>query len=49
VIGALAYQFLQNGLVMMNVNVYAQAAVNGIVLIAAITVSMDRRKIGIMK
>ena len=49
VLGALAYQFLQNGLVMMNVNVYAQAAVNGIVLIAAITVSMDRRKIGIMK
>jgi ribose/xylose/arabinose/galactoside ABC-type transport system permease subunit len=49
VIGALAYQFLQNGLVMMNVNVYAQAAVNGIVLIAAITVSMDRRKIGIIK
>lgn len=49
VIGALAYQFLQNGLVMMNVNVYAQAAVNGIVLIAAITVSMDRRKIGIVK
>ncbi len=49
VIGALAYQFLQNGLVMMNVNVYAQSAVNGIVLIIAITASMDRRKIGIMK
>jgi ribose/xylose/arabinose/galactoside ABC-type transport system permease subunit len=49
VIGALAYQFLQNGLVMMNVNVYAQAAVNGVVLVAAITASMDRRKIGIIK
>jgi ribose transport system permease protein len=49
VIGALAYQFLQNGLVMMNINVYALNAVNGIVLIAAITASVDRKKIGIIK
>ena len=49
IIGALAYQFLQNGMIMMNVNVYAQAAVNGVVLIAAVTASMDRSKIGIIK
>lgn len=48
-IGALAYLLVQNGLVMMNVNVYAQAAVNGIVLIVAITVSIDRRKMEIIK
>ena len=49
IIGALAYQFLQNGMIMMSINVYAQAAVNGVVLIAAVTASMDRTKIGIIK
>ncbi len=49
VIGAIAYQFLQNGMILINLNVFAQSAVNGVVLIAAVTLSMDRKKIGIIK
>lgn len=48
-IGALIVAGLNNGMVYMNINPYIQGAVNGVVLIAAVAVTMDRRKIGIIK
>ncbi len=48
-IGTLALTFLANGMVIMNINVFAQQAVNGIVLILAVALSMDRKKMGIIK
>jgi ribose transport system permease protein len=48
-IGAVALTFLANGMVIMNINVFAQQAVNGIVLIIAVALSMDRKKMGLIK
>jgi ribose transport system permease protein len=47
--GTLIVTALNNGLVLMQVNPYAQSAVNGIVLIAAVALTIDRKKIGIIK
>jgi ribose/xylose/arabinose/galactoside ABC-type transport system permease subunit len=35
--------------VLLNVNPYAQGAVNGILLIIAVALTLDRKKIGIIK
>jgi ribose/xylose/arabinose/galactoside ABC-type transport system permease subunit len=48
-IGALVVTALNNGMVLMQINPYVQGAVNGIVLIGAVTATMDRKKIGIIK
>jgi len=48
-IGALVVTALNNGMVLMQINPYVQSAVNGIVLILAVAVTMDRQKIGMIK
>lgn len=48
-IGALVVTALKNGMVLMQIDPYIQDAVNGIVLIGAVTATMDRKKIGIIK
>lgn len=48
-IGALVVTALNNGMVLMHINPYVQGAVNGAVLIAAVAITMDRQKIGIIK
>jgi ribose transport system permease protein len=47
--GALIVTALNNGMVLMKVSPYLQNAVNGIVLIAAVSATIDRKKIGIIK
>lgn len=49
VLGALIISALNNGMVMMRVNPFAQDAVNGIVLIAAVAMTIDRKKLGFIK
>jgi ribose transport system permease protein len=49
VLGTLIVVALGNGMVLMNVNPYVQKAVNGVVLILAVAVTIDRKKIGIIK
>lgn len=48
-LGALIISCLNNGMVMMHVNPYAQEAVNGIVLITAVALTIDRKKLGFIK
>ncbi len=48
-LGALIISALNNGMVMMRVNPYAQEAVNGLVLIAAVALTIDRKKLGFIK
>jgi ribose/xylose/arabinose/galactoside ABC-type transport system permease subunit len=48
-LGALIVTALNDGLVLMQVNPYAQQAVNGVVLIAAVALTIDRRKLGFIK
>jgi len=48
-LGALIVTALNDGLVLMNVNPYAQQAVNGLVLIGAVALTLDRRKLGFIK
>ncbi|WP_455383126.1 ABC transporter permease [Salinispira pacifica] len=48
-LGALIITALNNGLVMMKVNPYAQDAVNGLVLIIAVALTIDRKKLGFIK
>lgn len=48
-IGAMTVTVLRSGMVLMNINPYVQGAVNGIVLIVAVTITMDRKKISIIK
>lgn len=47
--GALILAVLNNGMVLMAVNPYAQQAVNGVVLIVAVALTLDRRKLGFIK
>jgi ribose/xylose/arabinose/galactoside ABC-type transport system permease subunit len=47
--GALIVTALNDGLVLMQVNPYAQQAVNGVVLIVAVALTIDRRKLGFIK
>ena len=48
-IGAMTVTVLRSGMVLMNINPYVQGAVNGVVLIVAVTITMDRKKISIIK
>ncbi len=47
--GTLIVTALNNGMVLMKISPYVQSAVNGIVLIGAVTLTIDRKKIGIIK
>jgi len=49
ILGALIVSALNNGLVLMHVNPFIQQAVNGVVLITAVAVTMDRSKLGFIK
>jgi ribose/xylose/arabinose/galactoside ABC-type transport system permease subunit len=48
-LGALIVTALNDGLILLNVNPYAQEAVNGLVLVTAVTLTIDRRKLGFVK
>lgn len=48
-LGTLVLAVLNNGMVLMAVNPYAQTAVNGIVLIIAVALTLDRGKLGFIK
>lgn len=48
-LGALILAVLNNGMVLMAVNPYAQTAVNGVVLIVAVALTLDRKKLGFIK
>jgi ribose/xylose/arabinose/galactoside ABC-type transport system permease subunit len=48
-LGAVIVTALNDGLVLMDVNPYAQQAVNGVVLIAAVALTIDRKKLGFIK
>jgi len=49
VFGALIVTALNNGMVLMQISPYVQNAVNGVVLIIAVALTIDRKKIGIIK
>ncbi len=49
VMGALIVTAINNGMVLMQINPYIQSAVNGAVLISAVALTIDRKKIGIIK
>lgn len=49
IIGALVTTILSNGMNMMGVDPYLQNIIRGIVLIAAVFITIDRSKIGIIK
>jgi ribose/xylose/arabinose/galactoside ABC-type transport system permease subunit len=48
-LGALIVTALNDGLILLNVNPYAQEAVNGLVLVTAVALTIDRRKLGFIK
>ena len=48
-LGALIVTALNDGLILLNVNPYAQEAVNGIVLVVAVALTIDRQKLGFIK
>ena len=48
-LGALIVTALNDGLILMQVNPYVQQAVNGGILIAAVALTIDRRKLGFIK
>jgi ribose/xylose/arabinose/galactoside ABC-type transport system permease subunit len=48
-LGALIVTALNDGLVLMQVSPYIQQAVNGIVLIVAVALTIDRKKLGFIK
>jgi ribose/xylose/arabinose/galactoside ABC-type transport system permease subunit len=48
-LGALIVTALNDGLILLNVNPYAQAAVTGFVLVIAVTLTIDRKKLGFIK
>jgi ribose transport system permease protein len=48
-LGALIVTALNDGLILLNVNPYAQEAVNGFVLVAAVALTIDRKKLGFIK
>jgi ribose/xylose/arabinose/galactoside ABC-type transport system permease subunit len=49
ILGALIVTALNDGLILMHVNPYAQDAVNGAVLVAAVALTIDRKKLGFIK
>lgn len=48
-LGTLIVTALNNGMVLMHVSPYMQNAVNGVVLISAVALTIDRKKIGLIK
>jgi len=48
-LGALIVTALNDGLILMHVNPYAQDAVNGVVLVVAVALTIDRKKLGFIK
>jgi ribose/xylose/arabinose/galactoside ABC-type transport system permease subunit len=48
-LGAFIVTALNDGLILLHVNPYAQDAVNGVVLVAAVALTIDRRKLGFIK
>jgi len=48
-LGALIVTALNDGLILLNVSPYAQEAVNGFVLVTAVALTIDRRKLGFIK
>ncbi len=48
-LGALIVAALNDGLILLHVNPYAQEAVNGAVLVVAVALTIDRRKLGFIK
>jgi ribose transport system permease protein len=48
-LGALIVTALNDGMILINVNPYVQQAVNGVVLIAAVALTLDRKKLGFIK
>jgi ribose transport system permease protein len=48
-LGALIVNALNEGLILLNVSPYIQQAVNGMVLIVAVALTIDRRKLGFIK
>jgi ribose/xylose/arabinose/galactoside ABC-type transport system permease subunit len=48
-LGALIVTALNDGLVLMQVSPYIQQAVNGVVLIVAVALTLDRKKLGFIK
>jgi ribose/xylose/arabinose/galactoside ABC-type transport system permease subunit len=48
-LGALIVSALDDGLILLNVNPYAQAAVTGFVLVTAVALTVDRGKLGFIK
>jgi ribose/xylose/arabinose/galactoside ABC-type transport system permease subunit len=48
-LGALIVTALNDGLILLNVNPYVQAAVTGFVLVIAVALTIDRRKLGFIK
>jgi ribose/xylose/arabinose/galactoside ABC-type transport system permease subunit len=48
-LGALIVTALNDGLILLNVNPYAQEAANGFVLVVAVALTIDRKKLGFIK
>jgi ribose/xylose/arabinose/galactoside ABC-type transport system permease subunit len=48
-LGALIVTALNDGLILMQVSPYVQQAVNGAILVAAVALTIDRRKLGFIK
>ena len=48
-LGALIVTALNNGMVLMHISPFMQNAVNGVVLITAVALTIDRKKIGLIK
>jgi ribose/xylose/arabinose/galactoside ABC-type transport system permease subunit len=48
-LGALIVTALNDGLILLNVSPYAQEAVNGVVLVTAVALTIDRKKLGFIK
>ncbi|HSV31909.1 MAG TPA: hypothetical protein VLH40_07820, partial [Atribacteraceae bacterium] len=49
IIGALILTILRNGMVLMGVSPYVQQGTIGVILIATVALTIDRKKIKIMK
>lgn len=48
-IGTCIVVVLQNGMILLGINPYIQAAIQGIVLIGAVTMTLDRKKLNVIK
>jgi ribose transport system permease protein len=48
-LGALVITALNEGLILLDVNPYAQEAVNGVVLVTAVALTIERKKLGFIK